>query len=118
MNKPTDLKILVLEIIEANNGSIDWNTIQSKVKAHYFKFHVQLPSDEKITHALYLRQKEDAVERFEQIPWNYYKLTPWGHALVGPKWKKWIYFLTYKNSNLVSLIALIISIISLIISKY
>lgn len=111
------MKKLLLQIIEQHDGCSDWNTLQSKTKAHFFAHKIQpIPNNTQLTHALYLFEKDGAVERVEQLPTIYYKLTPWGHALVGSWYKKWAHFLVYKNHNLIALIALILSIVAIVLS--
>lgn len=108
---------LILQTIEQNDGHCDWKIIKSKVGAYHFSHHISIPTDKQITHEAYLLEKDDAVERIVEMPVSIsYRLTPWGHNLLGPWYKKWAYFLVYKNHNLIALIALILSIAAIVLS--
>ncbi len=115
----TLIKRLILETIKQNDGHCDWKIIRPKVTAHHFAYKISIPTDKQITHEAYLLEKDGAVERIVEMPIGiFYRLTPWGHALLGPWYKKSYYFLLYKENNLIALIALAISIISLTFSDH
>ena len=109
------IESLLLKTIEENDGYCDWNTLQSKIKAHFFAYKViPIPTNRQLVHLLSLLEGDIAVERIVELPVISYRLTSWGHAKLGPWYKRWGYFLIYKNNNLIAFIALIISILSLI----
>ena len=112
------IKNLILETIQKNEGYCDWRLIRSGVGLHYFsKRLLPIPTDKQITHIAYLLAKDDAVERHVELPEGiFYRITPWGHALLGPWYKKWFYFLIYKNTNLIAVIALILSAVAILFS--
>lgn len=117
MNKNKKISQLILEIIKENEGHCDWRIIKPKVGAYYFSHQLPIPTDKNITHEAYLLEKDEAVEKITDLPAGiFYKLTPWGHILLGPRYKEWGYYLLYKKHNLISIVALILSIIAIILS--
>ncbi len=120
MGTKLDIKLMnkiLLQNIEQNEGSINWNNLQSRTKAHFYTYRIfPIPNNKQLNHRLYLFEKEGIVEILKQPPEINYNLTPWGHAFIGPWYKKWGYFLLYKKHNLTAIIALILSIVSIFLS--
>jgi hypothetical protein len=118
-NIMTLIKQLILQTIEQNDGHCDWKIIKPKVGAYHFAHKISIPTDKQITHQAYLLEQAGAVERIVEMPVGiFYRITPWGHALLGPLHKRIGYFLLYKKNNLFALTALVVSIISLILSIF
>lgn len=122
VKKRTNLiKRLLLESLRESEGISDWRQIEPKIKAYFFahraKLKQEIPSSKEVTHVAYLLERDDAVERIVDMPMGiFYRLTPWGHALLDSWYKKWSYFLVHKNHNVIALVALGISIIAIILS--
>jgi hypothetical protein len=115
----TSIKQLILKTIEQNDGHCDWKIIKLKVGAYYFVHKISIPTDKQITHQAYLLEQAGAVERIVEMPIGIsYRITPWGHALLGPLHKRIGHFLLYKKNNFIALIALTISIISFLFSIF
>lgn len=112
------IKQLILEIIQKNEGHCDWRIIRSKVISYYHSRNLlPIPTDKQITHSAYLLERDDVVERLEELPVGiFYRITPWGHAILSSWCKKWAYFLMYKNHNFFAISAFILSIIAIILS--
>lgn len=117
-DKKENGELLPLRILEENYGYLGMDNIEAKVKAWCHLQKIPPIETKKLLHDMYLFEKEKAVEKTVYGNRAYYKLTPWGHALLGAWYKKWYYFLIYKKHNLFSFIAIILSILSLFISVY
>jgi hypothetical protein len=112
------IRKLILQTIEENSGYCDWKVIRSKVRAYHFNKQIEIPTDIQITHEAALLEEDDAIKKNVELHLASisYRITAWGHAMLKPFYKKFLYFVIFKNSNSISFIALILSIIALILS--
>lgn len=112
------LQKLILRIIKENDGIFEWKLILSKTQRNYWKDNYPIKSDKIIKHQLDLLEKEDKLIRVDALPEINFILTPKGHAVFDPWYKKLWNFIAYDKNNIPVFLSILISIGSLIVSIY
>ncbi len=112
--KDTQIKKLILEAIKEHGGLCTFKAIELHIGRQCLNLQVSVPTDSKISHQIFLLEREDALYRDVNAPFEIsFRLTPWGEALLSPIHKKFFYFVIYRKTNFVAFVALVVSITSL-----
>lgn len=111
------LQKIILGIIEENEGIADWKLILTKtLRKAFAETDGGVQVNTVVKHQMDLLVEEQKLLRHDELPSIFYILTPKGHAVFDPWYKKVWNFILYDKNNLYVLVSIVISLISLVIA--